>query len=189
MALPVPRPYATQRVTASAIDASLPDAVGAYVEWLVNRSGWQVEIRNPDAAPGEPRTRLVAIEPGHICVLFRRFVSYDTDVTRPYVDALEARGIPHLLVGGRSFHNRAEVEALRAALAAVERPDDELSVFATLRGPFFGVSDEDLLHYKHLYGRLNPFSLPVELDAGAPADARASWRSRRDAAGSRAGPR
>jgi ATP-dependent exoDNAse (exonuclease V) beta subunit len=170
-ALPVPRPYATQRIAASAIDASLPDAVGAYIEWLVNRSGWQVEVRNPDAAPGEPRTRLVRIEPGHICVLFRRFVSYDTDVTRPYVDALEARGIPHLLVGGRSFHNRAEVEALRAALAAIERPDDELSVFATLRGPFFGVSDEDLLHYKHLYGRLNPFGVPVELDAGAPADA------------------
>ena len=37
-------------------------------------------------------------------------------MTRPYVEALEARGIAHLLVGGRSFHNRAEIETLRAAL-------------------------------------------------------------------------
>ena len=79
--------------------------------------------------------------------------------------------MPHLLVGGRSFHNRAEVEALRAALAAIERPDDELSVFATLRGPFFGIADEELLQYKHRYGRLNPFQA-VEL-SGAPARATA----------------
>jgi ATP-dependent exoDNAse (exonuclease V) beta subunit len=160
VALPVPRPYATQRIAASAIDLSLPDAVGAYVDWLVHESGWRVTVRD----------ELVPIQPGHICILFRRFKSFDTDVARPYVDALEARGIPHLLVGGRSFHNRAEVEALRAALASIERPDDELSVFATLRGPFFGITDAELLQYRHLYRRLNPFAVPVELDAGAPAD-------------------
>jgi ATP-dependent exoDNAse (exonuclease V) beta subunit len=155
VALPVPRPYATQRIAMTAIDKSLPDAVGAYVEWLVEKSGWRVEVR------GE----LVPLQPGHICILFRRFTSFGTDITRGYVDALEARSVPHLLVGGRSFHNRAEVEALRAALAAIERPDDELSVFATLRGPFFGITDEELLHHKHVHGRLNPFNVPVELDA------------------------
>jgi ATP-dependent exoDNAse (exonuclease V) beta subunit len=155
VALPVPKPYAIQRIAASAIDQSLPDAVGAWIDWLVNKSGWRVEVRG----------QLVPVQPGHICILFRRFVSFQTDVTRAYVDALEARGVPHLLVGGRSFHNRAEVEALRAALAAIERPDDELSVFATLRGPFFGITDEELLVYKDQHGRLNPFAVPVELDA------------------------
>ena len=33
--LPVPRPYAQRFVAARAIEQSLPDAVGAYVEWLV----------------------------------------------------------------------------------------------------------------------------------------------------------
>ena len=60
----------------------------------------------------------------------------------PYVDALEARGIPHLLVGGKAFHDREEVETIRAALAAIEWPDDELSVFATLRGSLFAIDDE-----------------------------------------------
>ena len=71
----------------------------------------------------------------------RRFVSgSDEDLTRAYVRALEARRVPHVLVGGRSFHAREEVVALRNALTAIEWPDDELSVFATLRGPFFALS-------------------------------------------------
>ena len=70
-------------------------------------------------------------------------------MTRAYVDALEARGIPHLLVGGKSFHGREEVETIRAALAAIEWPDDELSVFATLRGSLFAIGDEELLEYRH----------------------------------------
>jgi ATP-dependent exoDNAse (exonuclease V) beta subunit len=160
--LPVPEPYAIQRIAAVAIDQSIPDAVGAFVEWLVRQSGWTVEVRGTDGQPRQAR-----IQAGHICVLFRRFVSFDRDVTRPYVEALEARGIPHLLVGGRSFHNRAEVEALRAALGAIERPDDELSVFATLRGPFFGIGDEDLLRFRHQYGRFHPFHVPLDLDPQA----------------------
>jgi ATP-dependent helicase/nuclease subunit A len=158
--LPVPEPYATQRLAASAIEKSLPEAVGAWIDWLVRRSGWRVEERGA----------MTPIRPGHICVLFRRFVSYDVDITRSYVEALEARGIPHLLVGGRSFHERAEVEALCAALAAIERPDDELSVFATLRGPFFGIGDEELLHFRHRFAHLHPFHVPLELEAGGVPD-------------------
>jgi hypothetical protein len=40
-------------------------------------------------------------------------------------------------VGGRSFHDREEIVALRNALTAIEWPDDELRVYATLRGPLF----------------------------------------------------
>ena len=94
----------------------------------------------------------VPIEPRHVCILFRRFLHFGADVTRPYVDALEARGVPHLLVGGKSFHDREEVETMRAALAAIEWPDDELSVFATLRGALFAIDDETLIEYRHAHG-------------------------------------
>jgi hypothetical protein len=48
--------------------------------------------------------------------------NFGADVTRSHVRALEERRIPHVLVGGRSFHDREEVIALRNAIAAIEWP-------------------------------------------------------------------
>ena len=169
--LPVPEPYGYRRLSNLAIEKSLPDAVGAFIDWLIKESGWRVAERPtaaksslaPTAArgfkPGETE-HLVPIQARHMCLLFRRFISYQEDMTRPYVEALEGRGIPHLLVGGRSFHNRAEIETLRAALAAIEWPEDELAVFATLRGSLFAIGDEELLEYRHRFGRFHPFRIP-----------------------------
>ena len=140
VALPVPRPYSQfGRLTMNAITASYPDAVGAFVHWLVESSGWTV-------GDGEDRRPVVASD---VCILFRRFQSYFQDVTRPYVRALEARRISHVLVGGRSFYEREEVLALRNALSAIEWPDDTLRVYATLRGPLFGFGDDVLLAFRH----------------------------------------
>jgi ATP-dependent exoDNAse (exonuclease V) beta subunit len=151
VALPVPLPYGKRNIAKYAIEKSLPPAVAAYIDWLINESGWRVSVAGEEGKTEEIQAR-------HICVLFRRFVTWGDDVTRPYVEGLEARGIPHVLVGGRTFHDREEVENMRAALAAVEWPDDELSVFATLRGPLFAVGDEELLEWRHRFGRLHPFS-------------------------------
>jgi ATP-dependent helicase/nuclease subunit A len=156
VALPVPEPYGKRNISGMAIDASLPDAVGAFVDWLVNESGWRV-TEHHGAAP-------IPVKPRHVCLLFRRFVSFGTDITRAYVDALEARGVNHLLVGGRAFHGREEIETLRAALAAVEWPDDQLSVFATLRGALFAIGEEELLEYRHRYAKVfHPFRIPTAL--------------------------
>ena len=175
--LPVPRPYGMRRVAASAIERSLPDAVGAFVSWLVTESGWQVTERLPPALEDDengtlsvPGSGRVPVAARHVCLLFRRFESFGTDMTRLYVDALEARELPHLLVGGRTFHDREEVGTMRAALAAVEYPDDELSIFATLRGSLFAVEDAALLEYHQRFGRLHPFRIPVELGAGDRVD-------------------
>ena len=35
VALPVPRPYGRRQIAAASIEESLPDAVGAFVHWLV----------------------------------------------------------------------------------------------------------------------------------------------------------
>ena len=184
VALPVPEPYGYRRIANTAIEKSLPDAVGAFIDWAVNESGWKIAERPaaaqgtlaPTAArgfrPGETE-HLVPIQARHICLLFRRFVSFGEDMTRPYVEALEARGIAHLLVGGRSFHNRAEIETLRAALSAIEWPEDELSVFAALRGTLFAIGDEELLEYRQIARRFHPFRIPSELppNLGPIADA------------------
>ncbi len=172
--LPVPRPYGRWRVAANAIERSLPDAVGAFIRWLVAESGWRVtERRSPGEEPagdGSGAAAGVPVAARHVCVLFRRFESFGADMTRAYVEALEARDLPHLLVGGRTFHDREEVTTIRAALAAVEHPDDELSVFATLRGSLFAIEDAALLEYHQRFGRLHPFRIPAELAAGPGGD-------------------
>lgn len=174
IALPVPRPYGKfGTVYKRAIEDSLPDAVGAYVDWLVNESGWRVtERENPDVP--------VPVEPRHVCLLFRRFQSWGADVTRPYVRALEAREIPHVLVGGRSYFDREEVLAVRNALTSIEWPDDRLSVYGALRGPLFSLGDGTLLHFTSEVGPLHPLApfghndgLDAMADAGVAPELRA----------------
>src|ERR671913_429377 len=157
IALPVPEPYGTRNVSAMAIEKSLPDATGAFIDWLVNESRWKVTERTGD--------KPVPVAARHICILFRRFISFGDDVTMPYVQALEARGVKHVLVGGKTFHDREEVESIRAALAAIEWPDDELSVFATLRGALFAIGDEELLDWRRRYNKFHPFR--INKDAAA----------------------
>jgi ATP-dependent helicase/nuclease subunit A len=152
VALSVPRPY-RKKFSMQAVDESLPDAVAAFIAWLVEKSGWTV----PDPRrPGEN----TPIGPNDICLLFRRFISRDDDMARPYIRALEARSLPHLLVGGKSFHDREEIQTIRSALTAIEWPDDELSVFATLKGSLFALRDDVLLEYRQQVGHLHPFRLP-----------------------------
>jgi ATP-dependent helicase/nuclease subunit A len=154
VALPVPRPYSDRsgKITGWAVSESLPDAVGSFVDWLVHKSGWTVDVHGAR----------VPVEAKHVCLLFRRFVNYGDDVTRAYVRALEQRRVAHVLVGGRSFYKREEVVALRNALSAIEWPDDELSVFATLRGPLFAVADDALLLYRTRHKSLRPTLIAQE---------------------------
>ncbi len=160
--LPVPAPYSDdgRYIRQWKIDESLPDATAAYVHWLIKQSGWTVTER-------EAPDKRVPIEARHVCILFRRLNSFGDDVTRPYIRALEARHLPHVLIKGGSFNEREEVEAIRNLLGAIERPDDELVVFAALRGPVFALSDGALLEYRENQGSLHPFR---KLKDGASKD-------------------
>jgi ATP-dependent exoDNAse (exonuclease V) beta subunit len=169
VALPVPRPHSTrgfQKPSAWAIEESLPDAVGAFIAWILDdRNGWTVAERDAEGAERE-----VPLKARHIAILFRRFVSFGEDITRRYVDSIEARGVPHLLVGGKAFHDREEVETIRAALSAIEWPDDELSVFASLKGSLFAIEDAHLLEFKDRFHVFHPFRIPKELGGNSGAE-------------------
>ncbi len=151
--LPVPRPYKT-RIAKEAINQSLPDAIAAFIAWLVNESGWTVNEDGED----------VPITARHIAVLFRRRTQAGHDLTREYARALESRNVAHVLAGSRSFHHREEVETMRVALTAIEWPGDELSVFAALKGSLFAIPDEALLLYRHRHGPLHPFRIGGKAD-------------------------
>src|SRR5262249_6477831 len=159
VALSMPEPYGTRNLSNAKIDECSPNAVAAFIEWLCKSSGWKVR----DGSSGQ----LVPIQPEHICILFRRFTNFGTDLTQEYVRCLEAREIPHLLVGSKSFHRREEVGTLRTALRAIEWPDDELSVFAVLRGSLVSVLDDVLLKFKNKYARFHPM---LDLDEESDPD-------------------
>jgi ATP-dependent exoDNAse (exonuclease V) beta subunit len=150
IALPVPKCYKGPYVSTEAIESCAPDTTAAFVKWLLGKSGWRVTERD-----GMMR----AVREEDICILFRRFMSWNEDISREYALALEARGIAHTLAASRSFHRREEIGAVRTALRAIESPDDELSVYATVR-TFFGVLDTTLFRFREQHGPLHPFRIP-----------------------------
>ncbi len=173
IALPAPMPYGVQRVSNKAIDECLPGTVAAFIAWLIQESGWTVRD------PLQPDRR-IPIASQHIAILFRRFMSFGDDMTREYARSLEVRNIPHVLWGARSFHQREEVETLRAALNAIEWLDDDLSLYATLRGSLFAIPDNLLLQYfltKHRSDR--PEFAPIESAVALIRDLhrRRNWRA------------
>ena len=159
IALPIAYPYGKNlygppQVTQTALNEGQPGAIGAFVAWMISdECSWTVPR-------GNAREK---IKPSDICLLFRRFMHFGRDITRGYVESLEARGIPHLLVGGKTFHEREEVDAVRTALTAIEWPEDELSVYATLRGPLFAIGEEELLEYHSLARVFHPYRSPQDL--------------------------
>ena len=176
VALPVPRPYGRREVTQGALAESQPPAIAEFVKWLLSdecpwtverdESGGEKPSGSDKPSGGDKPSGLSSrrkIVPSDICFLFRRFLHFGEDVTRDYVEGLEARGVPHLLVGGKTFHEREEVDAIRTALTAIEWPEDELSVYATLHGPLFAIGEEELLEY-HAQGRgFHPYRIPPDL--------------------------
>src|SRR5689334_14938807 len=74
--LPVPRPYGDfGSVVDFKIEESFPDAAAAFVEWLLQKSGWTV--MEPERGGAR-----VPIQPRHVCILFRRFQSFGDDLTK-----------------------------------------------------------------------------------------------------------
>ena len=116
-----------------------PEAVAKFAHRLLE-SGFRVS--RPDG--GAPRP----LQPHDICLLFRRFRSWRKLVPQPYADALQDHGVPHSLGAVQSYIGSAEFACLRAALTAIEFPDDELGVYATLRGPLFSIPDQDLFLFR-----------------------------------------
>lgn len=59
--------------------------------------------------------------------------------------ALEKRGIPFLVSGGRTFLESREIRDLLNLLAALVNPLDDVALLGVLRGPLMGWSDEEIL--------------------------------------------
>lgn len=76
---------------------------------------------------------------GSIAILFQAMT-----LSGLYEDALKAAGIPYFIVAGRGFYEQPEVRDMVSFLSHLERPLADIPLAATLRAPFFHVSDDTL---------------------------------------------
>jgi ATP-dependent exoDNAse (exonuclease V) beta subunit len=118
------------------------ETVAAFLDEITHRRPWS--IRDGDGVR--------PARPGDVALLVRRMVP---DFIEAYEKALTAHGVPFRLVGGKQYYARDEVRGLANVLRAVDNPADRLAVFAALRSPFFGFSDDDLWQLVAAGGSLN----------------------------------
>jgi ATP-dependent helicase/nuclease subunit A len=78
-----------------------------------------------------------------IVVLLRAFTHVNL-----YEAAFAAVGIPYYVTGGRGFIARQEIADALALLRFLDNPYHEMALFATLRSPFFLLSDDTLLRLR-----------------------------------------
>ena len=93
--------------------------------------GWPV--RDPSGGP------IRSAAPGDVALLFRSRSDFPL-----YEQALANEGLDYHLVGGGTYFAQQEVIDLINLLSTIEDPMDALALAGTLRGPFFGLSDEGL---------------------------------------------
>ncbi len=137
--------------------AAEANAVAAFLKSLVAGEGAAAGLLSAGGAAPAPRVAF-----GDCALLFRTMTALGT-----FEDALRAHGVPYRVVGGKHLYARAEVKAAVALFRAIDDPSDEVAQVAVLRGPLFGVSDEDLLAFRAAGGRFS--DLDAEPAAAPPA--------------------
>ena len=65
-----------------------------------------------------------------------------------YAEALEALHIPVEVSGAGAFGKSQEVEQLALLLRVLSDPQDSTALVGMLRGPLFGISDQDLFAFR-----------------------------------------
>lgn len=114
------------------------DRIANWVEWAL-QGNFEVLRTREEISRGET----LVPGPGDFMILLR----YTAHLPF-YARALETRGIPFEMAGGKSFKDSEEIGSLLNLLSVVADPEDQVSLVAVLRGPFYGISDDLLYRFK-----------------------------------------
>ena len=105
---------------------------------------------------------------GDFLILTRKkALSTDQNILPIYAQALEALHIPVEVSGGAAFTVSSRVAALAALLRALSDPSDGTALVGVLRGPFLGLSDEELYRHREAGIRFL-LTAPIPEDATGP---------------------
>lgn len=113
-----------------------------------------LEVRSESDSRGAVKRKSCAAD---LMILARRLTN-----VKVLESALERAGVAYVVDGGRSFFDRAEVVETHAVLRAIDDPTDRLSLVASLRSMYFGVSDADIAEWNFGGRSLQLPSAPLE---------------------------
>ncbi|MFM8893530.1 MAG: PD-(D/E)XK nuclease family protein, partial [Planctomycetia bacterium] len=82
-------------------------------------------------------------------------VTWDTGELSTYAAALNAVGLPCDVTGRKGSHSKDDLALLQLCLRVVADADDAVAALAVLRGPLFGLSDQDLFALRAAGGRID----------------------------------
>jgi DNA helicase-2/ATP-dependent DNA helicase PcrA len=131
---------------ASALVGNNPDRLPKDLR--SSKSGEKVEIwacpdgaSEADAIAGEA-SRLIGsgMAPNEIAVLCRT-----NAIARPIADALAARGLPHVVIGGHGFNDRPEIKDVIALLRVLRDPSDIVALARAVTRPPASLAQEAAL--------------------------------------------
>lgn len=94
---------------------------------------------------------------GDIVLLFRALKG----ATAPYENALKKRGIPYTVTTPEPFFEQPEILLMVALLKAIDDPSDDISLFAAMRSPVLGFTDDELYTLR-MESRDGPFYRAVQ---------------------------
>ena len=120
----------------AALDA---ERIASWIDWAL-RGNFKIVRTEEEKADGKTEVP----GPGDFMILLR----YKKHLP-VYARALEAYGIPYEISGGGGFKESEEILHLLHLLSAVANPEDQIALVATLRGPFFGISDDMLYRFRN----------------------------------------
>jgi ATP-dependent helicase/nuclease subunit A len=127
------------------------ERIASWIDWALKRN---IEIIRTEEETEEGKTEEPRPEDFMILLRYKAHLPI-------YARALEAHGIPYEISGGGAFNESEELSHLLNLLTAVGEPEDQVALVATLRGPFFGVSD-DLLYCFRKEGGIFSYLIPQD---------------------------
>jgi ATP-dependent helicase/nuclease subunit A len=144
--LTVPKQDWDRQTDIAAYDA---EHAAQFIAWacrdgnlLIRERADRTGVRAPKLRPARPSDFLILLK-------FRKFIHL-------YAEQLEKYGIPADTSGSLAVFE--ELRALHQLAAALGDPDDRIPLLAVLRGMLFGLSDDELYHYRREGGRISLFS-------------------------------
>jgi ATP-dependent exoDNAse (exonuclease V) beta subunit len=146
-------PYSDVSLEVIRAEPTPPEGAAPEAAWVAHRI---LELRSTLRAGDPPRE----LRFGDIAILSRGAAVFDE-----YEAAFREAGIPSLVQRGRNFFEEPEIVDLTNLLRVLVNPENEPAMFALLRSPLAGVTDEEIFSRREAGQPLAPERIMSRLEA------------------------